>query len=124
MKVIVDTCGWIEFLSAGRLYPKFQRHLEKVEYLIVPVLVQYELFKWVCREKDESIAYEIIALTQKGHIVEIDTPLALLAADVSAQYKLAMADAFIYATALYKKARLVTSDAHFAQLPGVEYFKK
>ncbi len=124
MKIVADTGAWIEFLTQGKLCANFKPYLEKSQHLIVPVLVQYELFKWVCRERDEVTAYEVVALTQKGQVIDIDTSLALLAADVSAQYKLAMADAIIYATALYAKAKLVTSDAHFAELPDVRYFKK
>ena len=35
-----------------------------------------------------------------------------------------MADAIVYATALIYKAKLVTSDADLASLPGVVYHKK
>ncbi len=124
MKVVVDTCGWIEFFTQGQLCTKFRPYLEKSEHLVVPVLVQYELFKWVCRERDEVAAYEVIAVTQKSEIIEVDTSLALLAADVSTTHKLAMADAFVYATALFTKAKLITSDNHFSGLPDVEYFTK
>jgi predicted nucleic acid-binding protein len=37
----------------------------------------------------------------------------------SVTYKLAMADAIIYATAVHREAKLVTSDKHFADLAGV-----
>ena len=54
----------------------------------------------------------------------MDTRIALLAADLHRQYKLATADAIVYATAQEHDADLLTCDAHFEKLPGVVYFKK
>lgn len=54
----------------------------------------------------------------------MDTRIALLAADLHRQYKLATADAIVYATAQEHGADLLTCDAHFEKLPGVVYFKK
>lgn len=124
MMFVVDTCGWIEWLTDGKLGSEFGKYLLSPKQLVVPVLIQYELFKWVRRERDEATAYNIVALTQKGHVMPVDTSLALLAADVSAQHQLAMADAFVFATALQSNAQVVTSDKHFAALPGVKYFSK
>ena len=52
----------------------------------------------------------------------IDERLALLAARISLDRRLAMADAMIYATALVAGAHLVTSDAHFEGLPQATVF--
>jgi predicted nucleic acid-binding protein len=54
--------------------------------------------------------------------VPIDERLALLAARISLDRRLAMADAMIYATALVAGARLVTADAHFQGLPEATVF--
>jgi len=54
----------------------------------------------------------------------LDTRIALSAADLSTQYKLAMADAVVYASALAAGGQLLTSDAHFAGLPNVGYWQK
>jgi predicted nucleic acid-binding protein len=48
----------------------------------------------------------------------------LLAADFSCEFKLAMADAIIYATARQHLATLASSDAHFEGLPGAFYVAK
>lgn len=53
-------------------------------------------------------------------IIPLTESLALLAADVSLEHGLAMADAIVYATAQDQNARLVTSDADFQDLPTVE----
>jgi toxin FitB len=49
--------------------------------------------------------------------------IVLLAADISLQYGLAMADAIVYATAQDREARVVTSDADLKDLPGVVYLR-
>ena len=50
--------------------------------------------------------------------------LALQAADLHRQYKLATADAIVYATTLAYGADLLTCDAHFEGLPDVVFFRK
>ena len=58
-----------------------------------------------------------------SQVVSLNEELALEAADLSLQYGLAMADAVVYATARHYEALLVTSDADFAELPGVKYLE-
>jgi predicted nucleic acid-binding protein len=54
----------------------------------------------------------------------LDTHLPLLAAQLHRQHRLATADAIVYATALSRNVSLLTCDAHFADLPHVQYFSK
>jgi len=122
--VLVDTCGWIEWLTAGPLAKRYEPLLSQTGDLLVPTLVQFELYKWVCRERDEPTALEVIGVTEQGTVVPLDTSLALQAADLAAAHRLAMADAIVYATARQHDAELVTSDSHVQHLPGVTYFSK
>lgn len=121
--VLVDTCGWIEWLTDGPLAETFAPYLAATEDLLVPTLVQYELAKWITRERDETLALEVIGLTQQARVVGLDTPLALAAAAVALEYRLAMADAVVYTSAGAHGATVVTSDAHFEHLPGVQYLR-
>ncbi len=57
-------------------------------------------------------ATQVVALTES---------IAFLAADVSLQHGLAMADAIVYATAQDQKAEVVTGDADLKDLLGVVY---
>lgn len=122
--VLVDTCGWIEWLTSGSLAKRYEPLMSQPHELLIPTLVQFELYKWVCRERDESTALEVIGVTEQGAVVPLDTSLALQAADLAAAHQLSMADAIIYATARQHNAELVTSDTHFQKLPGVTYFSK
>ena len=121
---LVDTCGWIEWLMDTPLAKSYSRYLTSPDTLIVPTLVQHELYKWLYREIDQVTALASIAATQTAKVVALDTSLALLAADIAREYKLATADAIIYATARQHNATLLTSDVHFASLPQVKYFQK
>lgn len=121
--VLVDTCGWIEWMTDSAMADAYAPHLDG-ENLLVPTLVQHELYKWLCRETDTNTALAAIAATRQATVVPLDTSLALLAADIAREHKLAMADAIIYATARQFQATLVTSDAHFESLPQVLFYPK
>ncbi|MDX8386119.1 MAG: type II toxin-antitoxin system VapC family toxin [Gallionella sp.] len=121
---LVDTCGWIEWMIDSPLAKSYARYLNSPDKLIVPTLVQHELYKWLCRELDQATALSAIAATQTASVISLDTSLALEAANIAREFKLATADAIIYATALQHNAKLVTSDAHFAKLRHVKYFQK
>ncbi len=122
--VIVDTCGWIEWLVDGALAEDFRPWLADTERLLVPTSIQFELYKWVKRERDEAVALEAVAWTEQAMVIPLDSNIALLAADAALQYRLSFADAIIYASARRHQAELVTADDHFEGLDGVTFFDK
>ena len=122
--ILVDTCGWIEWLIEGALADSFAAYMKDPAELLVPTTVQYELYKWVKRESDENTALDTIALADDSLVVPLSTDIALVAADLTLSHKLAFADAVIYASARKYNVELVTSDDHFEGLPGVTYFPK
>jgi predicted nucleic acid-binding protein len=124
LKALVDTCGWIEWLTDGPLADRFAPYLRQPADLLMPTLVQYELHRWICRERDAATALEVIGFTQEGEVVPLDTPLAILASQLATAHGLAMADAVVYATARQAAVDLVTCDSHFEALPGVTYFPR
>lgn len=121
---VVDTSAWIEWLAGSALGKKLGKRFPDRSQCIVPTIVQLELSKWLVRELGEDRADQVIAYTQKCEIVPLDTRIALLAADLHREYKLATADAIVYATAREWNAELLTCDAHFKGLAGVVYFAK
>lgn len=122
--ILIDTCGWIEWLTGGVLCAEFEPYFSRIESVIVPTSVQYELYKWTARKRSLPAALEAVAVTEQGKVVPLSTPIALSAADLSAEYTLSFADAIIYAAAQFHDALLVTSDAHFDSLPEVKFFRK
>ncbi|MEI6318066.1 MAG: type II toxin-antitoxin system VapC family toxin [Pseudomonadota bacterium] len=121
---VIDTSGWIEWLTGSALGKKLGKQFPDKPQCIVPTIVQLELSKWLLRELGEDQADQVIAYTQKCVVVPLDTPIALLAADLHREHKLATADAIVYATARRVGAELLTCDAHFEGLPGVALFPK
>lgn len=121
---VIDTSAWIEWLTGSALGKKLGRQFPDKPQCIVPTMVQLELAKWLVRELGEEQADQMIAYTQKCVVVPLDTTIALLAADLHREHKLACADAIVYATARHQNAELLTCDAHFENLPNVALFAK
>lgn len=121
---VVDASAWIEWLSGSTIGKDLRKQFPDREQCLVPTIVQLELSKWMVREVGEDKADEVIAYTQKCKVVPLDTTIALLAADLHRQHKLATADAIVYATARHAEAELLTCDSHFDGLPGVVLFPK
>jgi predicted nucleic acid-binding protein len=123
-RCVVDTSVWIEWLIGSTLGKQLGKQFPDKPQCIVPTIVQLELSKWLVRELGEEQADQVIAYTQKCVVVPLDTTIALLAADLCREHKLATADAIVYATARHQGAELLTCDAHFKGLPDVTLFAK
>lgn len=121
---LVDTSAWIEWLTGSTVGRTLAAELPPRGDWLVPTIVQLELAKWLTREIGEDKADEVIAFTQTCIVSDLDTAIALSAADLCARHKLATADAIIYATALSQGADLLTCDRQFAALPDVRYIAK
>ena len=119
---VVDTSAWIEWLTGSALGRKLGKEFPEKAQCMVPTMVQLELSKWLVRELGEERGDQVIAYTQKCLVVPLDTAIALLAADMHREHKLATADAIVYATARHHAANLLTCDSHFKGLPGVTLF--
>ncbi len=122
--LLVDSSGWLEFFTDGPLATTYAQHLRHLNDVLTPSVVLYEVYKVIKRQRSEEEALTAAAQMGKTQFVPLNEPIALTAADVSLTYRLAMADAIVYATALMHRAKLVTSDADLAALPGVMYLKK
>jgi predicted nucleic acid-binding protein len=118
----VDSSGWIEFLGDGPLADRFAPYFEREECLIVPVIVLCEVDKKLPSIRSSTAADGFLSAALRARVVLIDERLALLAARISLDRRLAMDDAMIYATALAAGAHLVTADAHFKSLPETTVF--
>lgn len=121
---VVDTSAWIEWLIDSPVGKKIGAKFPSQTHCIVPTIVQLELVKWMVREVGDDEADQVLAYTQKCQVVPLDTAIAVLAASLSREYKLATADAIVYATAQHKGASLMTCDAHFSKLAHVSFFAK
>lgn len=118
---LVDSCGWLEFLADGPNASFFARPLADTKNLLVPTICLLEVFKRTLQQRGEEAALDVAALMQQGTMVDLDTAIALDAADVGLERSLPLADAVIVATARAHSATIWTQDAHFEGLPGVRF---
>jgi predicted nucleic acid-binding protein len=121
---LADTCIWIEAITDSALGKSVKSLLKDTPNILVPTIVQYELRRWLLRVSNQELADKVIAITRACKTIDTTESIALYAAELGVQYKLHALDALIYATALNEKATLVTCDAHFKDLPYVEYIVK
>lgn len=116
---LVDSSGWLEYFADGPNAKVFARPLQDPEDLIVPTVCLYEVFKVVLRQREQSAALQAVALMRQGTIVELSERIALLAAELSIEHKLPMADSVILATARIHGAHVWTQDADLTGIEGV-----
>jgi predicted nucleic acid-binding protein len=121
---IVDSSGWLEYFADGENASFFAPVIEETGELIVPVICMYEVFKRLMAQRGESTALVHIGDMHHGQIADLTASIALQAAKISTELKVAMADSIILATARAYNATLWTQDADFAGIDGVEYIKK
>ncbi len=105
----------------GRIYLLL---LSKPDGIKVPTIVQFEIYKWLVREQSSEVANRAITFTSECIVEDLTTAVAVLASEFSATHKLHTSDAVIFATSQMHDAPLITCDAQFKGLQGVEYFEK
>lgn len=121
---IVDSSCWLEFFSGSDVGEKVSKIIESTETLIVPTITIFEVFKKIVTELNEDKALFAIAHMKQGIVTDLDSDLAIFSAQIGKQFKLALADSVIYATAIKYDATLFTQDKHFKELKLVKYFEK
>lgn len=117
--VLVDSSGWLEYLTADEKAESFGAYLQGSALILVPTVVLYEVLKILLLRAGKTEADCFLSEALRRRVVDLTESIALAAASLSIEYRLPMADAIIYATARQYKAQIVTSDSHFGNLPGV-----
>lgn len=121
---VVDSSGWIEYLSGGSNATFFRKPIEDEEALLVPTLSLFEVYRHLVRHVGRDDALDIVAAMRQGTVIELDDRLALDAAELSVAKKLALADSIMLATARVHGAVFWTQDADFEGLEGVRLKRK
>lgn len=122
--VIVDSCGWLEWFTNGKLADRYERYLADQGNMVLPAIVLYEVYKILKREVGEEKALLAAGYMKNSPVIPVDEVLALAAADIALQERLAMADAIVVATARLKNCKIVTSDTDLRDQSDVLYLPK
>lgn len=117
--LLVDSSGWLEYITGDEKADAFGAVFQGSAQVLVPTIVVYEVFKILLLRAGKTEANLFLSEALRRTVVDLTETLALAAASCSIDRKLPMADAIIYATAQAHGAELITSDTHFAGLPGV-----
>lgn len=121
---LVDSCGWLEYVTGGANADFFEAALLDTGNLIVPALCLYEVGKRMLITQGEAAALEVLEMMKKSRVVQLAPDDYFAAAKTSVIHKLAMADALIWQTAKSFGARLYTQDGGLKAMSGVQFQSK
>lgn len=121
---VVDSCGWLEYFADGPNASFFATAIEDQDRLLVPSITILEVFKKVLQQREEKEALEEAAMMAMGRVVDLDSTIALLAAKISVETQMPLADSVILATARAHRATVWTQDEHFKAIAGVKYVSR
>jgi predicted nucleic acid-binding protein len=122
--IIVDSCGWLEWFTDGKLANQYKEYLADPDNILMPVIIIYEVYKIIKREVGEEKALLAAGYMKRSQVIPFDDTLALVAADIALQEKLAMADAIIVAISRVHNCRIISSDVDLKEQSNVEYIPK
>ncbi|WP_290648704.1 type II toxin-antitoxin system VapC family toxin [Aquisalimonas sp.] len=121
---VVDSSGWIEYLSGGPNAAFFRDPIEDEEALLIPTLSLFEVYRHLLRHLGRDEALNIIAAMRQGTVMDLDDRLALDAAELSIATKLPLADSIMLAAARAHDGLFWTQDADFEGLENVRLKRK
>ena len=121
---LVDSSGWLEYLSDGPNADFFKKPLHDSENLIVPTICLYEVFKVVMRERSEDDAIQAIGLMKQAQTIDLTTEIAIHAAKNSYTHQIPMADSIILTTGYLHHAIIWTQDKDFEPFKNVKFIQK
>jgi predicted nucleic acid-binding protein len=121
---VVDSSGWLEYFAQGPNAGFFAPAIQDTDSLVVPTICVYEVFKLVLAQRGEEAALQAAGIMSLGTSANLTPEIALQAAHISLDLKMAMADSMILATSQAYNAALWTQDADFEGLAGVVYIEK
>lgn len=121
---VIDSCGWIEFLTNDVNTGFFEPLLVDTENIIVPVICIFEVSRRVMQLFDKERVETVYRAMNELRVVQLDSKGMFDAAYASREYKLSLADAIIWQTAQAHGATLYTQDAALKGLPNVKFKAK
>jgi len=121
---VIDTSGWLEYLSDGPLAAQYDKYIAKPETIITPSIALSEVYKKVKKEKGAEVALLVVAQMEKTRVIALDQEIALMAGDLALDHSLALPQAIAYATALREEAQLITADPRLKGLDQVTLLQK
>ena len=121
---VVDSSGWLEYFARGTNASFFAPAIKEINALVVPTVCMYEVFKRLLVQRGEESALQAVGIMSLGLIADLTREIAVNAATISSELRIAMADSIILATTQAYDAILWTQDVDFEGIDSVQYIKK
>ena len=124
--VLVDTAPWIYVLEshpqfADRFVGLFEAAAKGHVLIALSTITLAEVLTGPCKAGQTALAKRYEKALLQYRVVDVSAPIAALAAQLRAQYRLKLPDALQLATALDMGATaLVTHDRDFSQVSGLD----
>jgi len=120
LTVLIDSWAWIEYFQGSEVGKKARDLIENNHELIVSSINISEVYRWVLRFYDESMAEEKReTIRERCFIVDVDERIAVEAAKIKHQFGWGLGDSIVYATARQVGAEVLTGDSDFRGSDGV-----
>jgi predicted nucleic acid-binding protein len=116
---VVDSSGWLEYLTEDSKSAAFAPYLEGDGSVLLPAIVLCEVYKHLAKHRGRHIAERFVAQAFQRQVVPLDDSIAIAAGNLAVEHRLNTTDAIVYATARLCQAQLITADTHYRGLPGV-----
>lgn len=85
---IVDSSCWLEFFAGSKIGEDVSPIIEDIDNLLVPSITIYEVFIKLLMELDEDRGLFAIAHMKQGKVIDLDSDLAVFAAQIGKNNKL------------------------------------
>lgn len=116
-RFILDTNAVVSLLSANL---DLAAQLEAAEYVGISVVTYLEFLAFDgLSDSDRKNFERFTARVEVVPLTHDDKKLTILALDLRSKYHLKLPDAIIGATAISRKAILITNDSHFFNIPSL-----
>ncbi|MBS3149446.1 type II toxin-antitoxin system VapC family toxin [Candidatus Woesearchaeota archaeon] len=123
MTVLVDSWAWIEYFKGSNLGIKAKNVIESGEQLLISTINISEIYHFLLNNKMDAEKL-IKFVLDSSFVIQLDTQIAIKAANIKFTKKLGMADAIVLATAEENNAMILTGDDDFKNIKNVIYIGK
>ena len=121
---VVDSSGWIEYLTDSPRADLFAKAIEQRDQLLVPTIALFEVHKILSRSLGIEIVDQCLTVMRLGRVLDLTDKRAIAASKAARQHGLALPDAAMYSMAQEHNATFWTQDVDYQNLPAVRYFAK
>ena len=129
MKYVIDSYAWVEYFMGTEAGEKVKPIIESQEEKITPTICLAEVYAKTLKTESKELAEKQRAfIKEKSALSSLDEATAVESAKIQTTLKKeingwGLADSIVYATALLKKAEVITGDQHFKKLENILFIK-